>query len=105
MSNDSIIRDFIRGNSSYGAYSHLAYKGNKLFNYSTELLELDRENKIANFNTRKYSRTTSKIQNNIEQVLKSCGYTIKKYEGNPCTYWNCGYEGAEKWTVKEVKEW
>ena len=105
MSNYDIIKEFIEGRKDYNAYCHIGYKGNTLTNYSTDMVTIDRDNKIADVNIRKYSRSTTNIQSTIRSLLNRYGYTINEYEGEPCNYWNCGYCGAEHWTVAEVKNW
>ena len=106
MNNYDFIKEFIEGEREYNAYCHLGYKGNELYNYSAKLLEVDRQNKTAKFNTRKYSRTTTKIQNDIASILNRENYKVETYEDeNHCSWWNCGYMGAEHWTCKEVKNW
>lgn len=101
MTNYEMIREFVNGNKLNNAYGHLMYFQDVLVNYSTELLRIDRENKKALFNVRKYSRTTSKIQSMIENILSFYGYDVEKYDGNDCRYWNFGYQGAENWKISD----
>jgi len=104
MNNKDFIREFIKGTRQYNAYCHLGYKGNQLWNYSTVLCKIDRENKTAKFNCRKYSSTTSRIQSALCRELESAGFTIEKYEGDRATMWNWGYQGAPNYTVSDFKD-
>ena len=103
MTNRDLVIDFINGEKECGACNHLFFKGNELYNYSPLLCTIDRYNRIADLNIRKYSRTTSKIQSMIGNELASRGYAVSTYDGRGATMWNCGFQGAECWTVKEVR--
>ena len=102
MSNKEFIRDFIRGERRFGAYCHLGYADDKLFNYSTEICRIDRAGKRAEVNTRKYSSTTTRIQSTLAFELKSMGYTITEYIGEPASPWNSGYMGARNVTKGDM---
>lgn len=101
MTNYDCIMDYVNGKKTYGAVNHIGYQLNKLWNYSTLMCEIDRDAKTAKVNTRKYSRTTSKIQSMIRAALVNKGYTIIEYDGEHANYWNYGYMGAERWTTKD----
>lgn len=104
MTNKEIIKEFLRGGREYNAVNHLAYYGDALVNYSTVILTVDRENRFAKFNVRKYSSTTSRIQSLIRQELERADYTWEEYDGEPCRFWwNLGYQGAEPIRVRDVK--
>lgn len=98
MTNHELIIDFINGARRYDGANHLGYQDNTLINYSTVLCTIDRKNKVASVNTRKYSRTTSKIQSMLLRELDNNGFRVDKYDGGGCYYWNFGYQGAP--TVK-----
>ena len=104
MTNDALLTMFIEGTKRYGACNHLGFTDDKLWNYSTVLCEIDRRNRRAKLNVRKYSTTTSKIQSKLKYKLSVHGYAIEEVQGEPVRYlWNAGYMGAEKWTPKEFK--
>lgn len=102
MTNNDFIREFIRSPKNAGACNHLGYHGNVLINYSTELCEINRTNKTAVVNVRKYSSTTSKIQSRLLYELEAAGYEIERVEGEPAYIWNYGYMGAPNLTVADV---
>ena len=104
MTNKDLITMYLDGNKKAGACNHLMFTGSDLYNYSTLMCTVNREAKTAKFNTRKYSRTTSKIQGMIRRLLEGRGYSIEEYNGEPCVYWNFGYQGAENWTVADLKK-
>ena len=104
MSNQEFIQKFIKGGQKYGAYCHLAIVEDRLINYSTEICVIDRENKTAKVNVKKYSNTTSRIQSTLRWELKKAGYEITDYVGEEAYWWNYGYQGAGNWTTSEVKE-
>ena len=97
MNNKDFIQEFIDGDHRFNAYCHLGYTENKLWNYSTVICEIDRKNKTARFNCKKYSNTTSRIQSTLRHKLQTAGYEITDYVGEDCTYWNWGYQGAKNW--------
>ena len=101
MTNYDCIIDFVTGKKTYGAVNHIGYQLNKLWNYSTVLCEIDRENKTARVNARKYSRTTSKIQDLIRSALINNGFEIVNYIGESANYWNYGYMGAARYTKSD----
>ena len=103
MTNQDFIREYIKGEHRYGAYCHLGYADDKLINYSTVICRIDRENKTALVNNRKYSRTTSKIQSQLRSILTREGYTFTEYEGADASWWNYGSQGAENVTVEDMR--
>lgn len=105
MNNFNFIKEFIKGEREYNAYCHLGYKGNILTNYSKDIAIIDRVNKKALVNTRKYSRSTTNIQSTLLSLLEQNGYTIEQYDGGACQWWNCGYVGADRLTIEDVKSW
>ena len=71
--------------------------------YSTTICTID--GNTAKLNVKKYSKTTSKLQSQLENILNKHGYKIEKYEGSECCLWNYGYcSDTNKWTVKELKD-
>ena len=103
MTNYDFIGDYIRGEKRFGAYCHLGYSDDKLYNYSTIICTIDRENKKARLNIKKYSSTTSRVQSMVKGALRQKGYMIEEYEGEPCSYWNCGYMGAPNVTIDDMR--
>ena len=104
MTNNEIIYNFVAGNRKQAAANHIGYMNNELFSYSTVICRIDRENKKAELNTKKYSRTTSKHQSYLRYTLEHFGYAIKEYDGPDCMYWNWGYMGAPALTVEDLKK-
>ena len=105
MAKSDFIKEYIKGTKSIGAYGHLGYKGDKLFNYSTVICIIDRENKTAKFNCKRYSATTSRNQSILRGLLKSEGFEITDYVGESATMWNWGYMGADNVTVEDMRNW
>lgn len=95
MSNEELIRKF-RDGAIKGISSHLYIKGNELINYSTVIAY--RCNGKFYLNNRKYSRSTSKIQNYCRSILD----IAEEYEGEGCYLWNCGYQGAPQINARDV---
>lgn len=104
MDNRTFIKEFIEGKRVFGAYCHLGCTEDTLYNYSTAICKIDRKNKTAEFNCKKYSRTTSGIQNELRWQLQKAGYKITDYVGEPANMWNCGYQGAEHWKTSDFKK-
>ena len=99
MTNQDLIKKFVNGGTK-GIASHLYIRGNELINYSTVLaIRTDEGFKV---NTRKYSRTTGKIQSTLKFEIAQANKKIEEYEGEPCYYWNYGYVGAETIKAKNV---
>ena len=96
MTNKDIINEFVTGNRECNAINHIGYNDSILFNYSTIICKVDRANKTAQVNIRKYSATTSKIQSMLLAALQGAGYGVEKYEGGDAYIWNYGYPGAPK---------
>ena len=106
MTNKDLILEFIEGTRAAkgNAANHLIYKDNSLWNYSTLMVIIDREQHKAWVNAHKYSVTTSKIQTIIRQELDQRSFEIIDFDGKPCDfYWNAGYCGAKRWTVKDLQ--
>ncbi len=101
MTNKDIIIEFVGGNQRYNAVNHIGYQLNRLYNYSTLMCDIDRDNKTARVNNRKYSNTTTRIQSIIRQVLTDKGYAITEFDGDACSYWNAGYMGAARYTKSD----
>ena len=80
MNNLEFIREFASGKKS-GKYSHLEVIGNLLYNYDTIIAE--RVEGGISLNTRKYSRTTTNIQNLIRRNTN----VVAEFEGAPVRYW------------------
>jgi len=98
MTNYELIKEFKKG-ATKGIAGHLYIKGNELINYSTIIAYRDDNGKF-HLNVKKYSRTTSKIQNYCKYVLDTD--IIEEYEGERAYLWNGGYMGAPTIQAKEV---
>ena len=91
MKNEKVIEKFLERESAKtglrtitnGIYQYqgrtLQTDGNKLINYSTIIAYF--ENDTLYLNTRKYSVTTSKIQNTIKRLASDMGLSITEYMG------------------------
>ncbi len=90
MKNEKVIEKFLERESAKtglrtinGIYEYsgrtLQTDGNKLINYSTIIAYF--EDDILYLNTRKYSVTTSKIQNTIKRLANNNGLSIVEYIG------------------------
>ena len=102
MTNNNLLNEYINGGKEANAYCHLMYRGNILVNYSTVICEIDRGNKTAKLNAKKYSVTTTKIQNELRFLLKANDFTVEEYEGDSARWWNCGYMGAPTLTKQDT---
>lgn len=98
MTNYELIKKFKNG-ATKGVSGHLYIKGNELINYSTVIAYRDENNKF-HLNTKKYSRTTTTIQNDCRYVLDRD--IVEEYEGESCHLWNYGYTGAPNIRAREV---
>ena len=94
MKNIDFIREYINGEDKFAVHGYLGIADTKLFNYSTEICDLDREKKVAKLNVHKYSSTTSTIQHYLRNILNARGYVIEEYDGEPL---------ERKWDVGEPK--
>jgi hypothetical protein len=91
MKNEKVIEKFLERECAKtglrtitnGIYEYqgrtLQTDGNKLINYSTIIAYF--ENDTLYLNTKKYSVTTSKIQNTIRRLASGKGLTIVEYVG------------------------
>lgn len=102
MNNTDFIKKYIKGDTKGGVYCHLGFKDNILINYSTVICTIDRKNKKAKVNSKKYSISTTKIQNTLIRILNQYGYNIEEYEGESANWWNFGYTGAERVTKEDL---
>lgn len=92
MSNETIIRRFLEHKSGHtatrnitnGVYTYqgqtLATDGLKLVNYST-VIARHISNNAVEINVKKYSVTTTKIQNKLKQLAKEYGYDVVEVIG------------------------
>ena len=107
MTNREFIDKFVSGNLKQPACcNHLLAVNDRLYSYSTEILHIDVENRLVEFNTAKYSRTTSKHQTMIRRSINVYlpSFSLKEYDGDTnIYYWNYGYQGADVWRVRDIK--
>lgn len=103
MTNYEFIKEFLTKEKTKGVYCHLAIYNGELINYSTTIAKWDGQKLYIN--TRKYSRSTTKIQNDLICIANRLGIAYEEYQGENCTYWNFGYVGAQNRTMKDIREW
>lgn len=84
-------------------HGHLGFKGDYLVNYSTVICVIDRENRTALVNNRKYSMTTSKLMGEVRYQLSTRGFDLIGFEGTEATAWNYGYCGAEGTDYSDIE--
>lgn len=92
MSNETVLRRFLEHqmghtatrNITNGVYTYqgqtLATDGLKLVNYST-IIARHINNNVVEINVKKYSVTTTKIQNKLKQLAKEYGYDVVEVIG------------------------
>ena len=92
MSNETVIRRFLEHQTGHtatrniinGVYTYrgqtLATDGLKLVNYST-VIARHISNNVVEINVKKYSVTTTKIQNKLKQLAKEYGYDVVEVRG------------------------
>ena len=92
MNNETVIRRFLEHQTGHtatrnitdGVYTYqgktLATDGLKLVNYSTVIARHIRAN-VVEINVKKYSVTTTKIQNKLKQLAKEYGYDVVEVIG------------------------
>ena len=97
MRNNDFIKAYVDGYRTEGAHGRMAYKDGRLISYRTVICDINRREKTAYFNTKKYSATTSRLQNTLLTMLEADGYTVEKYEGEEAYIWD--YQDARYRTV------
>lgn len=103
MSNYDLLEDYVKNPYGKGLNRQNFYTNGEFVSYSTTICKIN--GKIARFNERKYSRTTSKLQSQLKYLLEKHGYIIVPYIGESACMWGGGYSSSDnKWTVKELKE-
>ena len=92
MNNEKVIRCFLEHQTGHtatrnitnGVYTQkgqtLSTDGSKLVNYSTVIARHIRAN-VVEVNVKKYSITTTKIQNTLKQLAKEYGYDVVEVRG------------------------
>lgn len=88
MRNREFLQQYVDGMYVEGAYGRMAYKNGRIISYETPICDINRVNKTADVNIRKYSATTSRMQNNLLAILKDAGYTITTYDGPSAYMWD-----------------
>lgn len=90
MKNENVIKKFLEGEQAQTPlrdiqHGYYTYKGrtlytrdNELINYSTRIAYI--EDNTLYINTKKYSSTTSKIQNSIKLLAQNTNYNIVEYQ-------------------------
>lgn len=92
MSNETVLRRFLEHQTGHtatrnitnGVYTYqgrtLATDGLKLINYST-VIARHINNNVVEINVKKYSVTTTKIQNKLIRLAKEYGYDVVEVRG------------------------
>lgn len=92
MSNETVLRRFLEHQTGHtatrnitnGVYTYqgrtLATDGLKLVNYST-IIARHINNNVVEINVKKYSVTTTKIQNKLIRLAKEYGYDVVEVRG------------------------
>lgn len=92
MSNETVMRRFLEHQAGHtatrnitnGVYTYqgqtLATDGLKLVNYST-VIARHINNNVVEINAKKYSVTTTKIQNKLIRLAKEYGYDVVEVRG------------------------
>ena len=92
MSNETVMKRFLEHQTGHtatrnitnGVYTYqgqtLATDGLKLVNYSTVIARHIRAN-VVEINVKKYSVTTTKIQNKLIELSKEYGYDVVEVRG------------------------
>ena len=88
MTNKEFLQRYVDGMYVEGAYGRMAYKNGRIISYETPICDINRVNKTADVNIRKYSATTSRMQNNLLAILKDAGYSITTYDGPGAYMWD-----------------
>ena len=103
MTNRDFITKYIKGEKEKAKHGHLGFKGNYLVNYSTVICVIDRENRTAFVNNRKYSMTTSKLMSEVRYQLRTMGFDLIGFEGTSAEAWNFGYCGASGTDYQDIE--
>ena len=82
MRNRDFLKRYVDGEQTQRAHGMMSYtSGGRLFSYDTIICDINRVTKEARVNIRKYSATTSRMQNTLLAFLNDAGYTVLTYEG------------------------
>lgn len=82
MRNKDFLKRYVDGEQTQRAHGMMSYTSDgRLFSYDTVICNINRVTKEASVNIRKYSATTSRMQNTLLAFLNDAGYTIHTYEG------------------------
>ena len=88
MRNNEFLEQYVDGYYTQGAHGRMAYKDGRLISYRTTICDIDRRHKKAVVNVKKYSSTTSRMQNYLLVLPEANGYEIVKYEGEDAYIWD-----------------
>ena len=103
MNNYDFLDQYVKEHDGKHVNRQNYYIDGVFVSYSTTICEI--AGNTAKLNVKKYSKTTSKLQSQLENILNKHGKKKKKYKGSDCCLWNYGYcSDTNKWTVKELKE-
>lgn len=90
MRNKDFLKQYVDGNYIRGEHGMMTYKDGQLFSYDTLICDINRVLKQADVNIRKYSSTTSRMQNTLLAFLYEAGYEVRTYEGNDAEMYEVG---------------
>ena len=91
MRNKEFLERFVTGERVQRAHGMMSYTSDgRLFSYDTVICNINRVTKEANVNVRKYSATTSRMQNTLLALLQEAGYTVHTYEGDDAYIYDFG---------------
>ena len=90
MRNRDFLKQYVDGKHIQGKHGMMSYTDERLFSYDTVICDINRVLKEANVNVRKYSTTTSRMQNTLLALLHEAGYTVHTYEGNDAYIYDVG---------------
>ena len=90
MRNKDFLKQYVDGEYIQSAHGMMTYKDGLLFSYDTVICDINRVLKEADVNIRKYSATTSRMQNTLLALLHDAGYEVHTYEGADAYIYDVG---------------
>lgn len=102
MTNYDFLEQYVKEHNGKHVNRQNYYIDGELTTYSTTICKIIGE--TAFLNTRKYSRTTSKLQSMLKGLLTAHGYKVEEYNGDDAYMWCGGWQSSDnKWTKSELK--
>ena len=90
MRNKDFLKQYVDGEYIESAHGMMTYRDGRLFSYDTVICDINRVLKEADVNIRKYSATTSRMQNTLLALLHDAGYEVRTYEGDYAYIYDVG---------------